>query len=717
MKLFAILVLASVALADYDIDPDQATQYVIIRAPEPPKPLHHHHQQPATSQQQQQQQELLYSVGDIRNCPTAQGYDDTIPLNRMDVLPGLGFDNLRNVDMGQVYQYNYSTCRVTNDGKFLIPDQTFVVPLQQTQLRLFADFFDHWDNYTSLTAGSINRGIDTEILGLESLNGKYSNEYQDVKYHQVKEKTKTTRVYMRNTVYEVKLNPDAQLSPAFKSRIYQIASSLHNNNTDLAEHHAELLIRDYGTHFITSIDAGAVFAKTDQIGEDYASSIDKTRLSNAASANFPLFQLFNRSLNLGLSGLSGGDADDYNNNRKATTIFTIGGPPITPDLNLTSWQFGVIDKIAAIDRRGDPLYYAIAPSAFPLLNDSTLMVIVDLVRNAFRNYYEYNERQGCMDPRSRNFDYQANVDGKNCNVTASTTGLSFGGVYQMCSGKFNTRCSINPRTGWYSCPTGYTTVNIANGTEGFKSGYGSEYKAYWCAAHDISNTNKGYLFGGFYSPTSNNPLTGSQSCPPYYSGLSFLKEVTICLSNNYEQAKSQAVPFAGFYSCNVGNPLAAPFSTIQNENDWPQTCPTGYVHHPLAIEQGCEVNLCLLSDAFSSNTLHPPKRPPFGKQLSSNEVPLVVGARNRVIIRDVEGQWSAVKVDSAEAKDFFRSFDVDIYNAMKQSVSGASFIAVASLIVSLFLTVIVTTLIVLGVVQLVRQHLRKKRKGKYKEMK
>lgn len=703
INFFALLVLATIVVLAED-----------VRAPPP-----HHHPPPPSNQQEEygSQQQQQFPTGDIRNCPTSQSYDDSIPLNRMDVLPGLGFDNLRNVDMGQVYQYNYSTCRCTNDGKFLIPDDTFVVPMQQTQIRLFADYFDHWDNFTSLTAGSINTGIDTEILGLETLNGKYSKEYQDVKYHQVKEKTKTARVYMRHIVYEVKLNPDAQLSQAFMSRIYQIASSLHNNNTDLAEHHAELLIRDYGTHFVTSIDGGAIFAKVDHIDEDFANSIDKTRLSNAATMNFPLFKLFNQSMNLGFSGSRNSDANDYDGNRKATTIFTIGGPPITPDLNLTAWQFGVVDKIAAIDRRGDPLYYAITPSAFPLLNDSTLMNIVDLVRNAFRNYYEYNERQGCMDTRSRNFDYQANVDGKNCNVTASSTGLSFGGVYQMCSGKFSSRCSINPRTGWYSCPSGYTTVNLANGTAGPKGVYSSNYKGYWCAAHDVANTNKGYLFGGFYSPTSNNPLTGSQSCPPYYSGLAFLKEVTICLSNNYEQAKAQAVPFAGFYSCNVGNPLAAPAVAIQTENDWPQTCPVGYVHHPLAIEHGCEINICLLSDAFKSNTLHPPKRPPFGKQVTSNEVPLVVGARRRVIIRDDDGHWSAVKVDSAEAKDFFRSFDVDLYNAMKDSVSGASYIAIASLIVSIILTVVITTLIVLGIVQLVRQHLRKKRKGKYKEMK
>ena len=58
------------------------------------------------------------------------------PLQRLDVLPGLGFDNLRYLEMNQVHLYNYSTCKVTEDGKYLIPDSVFLVPLQVGALQV-----------------------------------------------------------------------------------------------------------------------------------------------------------------------------------------------------------------------------------------------------------------------------------------------------------------------------------------------------------------------------------------------------------------------------------------------------------------------------------------------------------------------------------------------------------------------------------------------------
>ena len=65
--------------------------------------------------------DLPYPLGDVRNCAVAgmQGRDPTSskPLSHMDVLPGLGFDALRTLDLGQVLDFNnYSTCQVSGDG-------------------------------------------------------------------------------------------------------------------------------------------------------------------------------------------------------------------------------------------------------------------------------------------------------------------------------------------------------------------------------------------------------------------------------------------------------------------------------------------------------------------------------------------------------------------------------------------------------------------------
>ena len=68
----------------------------------------------------------VYPIGDVRNCAIQDG-SASKSLDRMDVLPGLGFDNLRNlhVDLGQVMDYNYSTCQVSGDGLYLVPDNVY----------------------------------------------------------------------------------------------------------------------------------------------------------------------------------------------------------------------------------------------------------------------------------------------------------------------------------------------------------------------------------------------------------------------------------------------------------------------------------------------------------------------------------------------------------------------------------------------------------------
>ena len=168
-----------------------------------------------------QLQTTSYPFGDVRNCPISQRGNSNVLLNRMTVLPGTGFDNMRNIDMGQVFFYNYSTCSVSNDEKYLLPDSVFLLPILQSKVDLFSEYFNHWDNYTSTTAFSINLNV-----GFAKINGKFSDEYNTVKSQQVNSNSKTTRVQVRNRLYTIKQQPDSQLHPTFKSRLVDLARNI-----------------------------------------------------------------------------------------------------------------------------------------------------------------------------------------------------------------------------------------------------------------------------------------------------------------------------------------------------------------------------------------------------------------------------------------------------------------------------------------------------------
>ena len=90
-------------------------------------------------------------------------------------------------------------------------------------------------------------------------------------------------------------------------------------------------------------------------------------------------------------------------------------------------------------------------------------------------YYRVNTRQECVDPAAANFDFQANLgDSALCDTSFSAIDTAFGGVFQRCNsrGRDNV-CSIhmfaqpNPLTGDFSCPAGYTEVQLFSGTDSY----------------------------------------------------------------------------------------------------------------------------------------------------------------------------------------------------------------------------------------------------------
>lgn len=109
---------------------------------------------------------------------------------------------------------------------------------------------------------------------------------------------------------------------------------------------------------------------------------------------------------------------------------------------------------------------------------------------------------------------------------------SLGGIFQYCYCGNHLECSQcrdyvvkNYRTGRTSCPDGFTNVFL-NGksfpmcwqkcysyffsTECEKECVDVRYEAYWCAAdNDRSpNNDTGLMFGGVFTSTSKNPITG-----------------------------------------------------------------------------------------------------------------------------------------------------------------------------------------------------------------
>ncbi|NXF40437.1 MPEG1 protein, partial [Nyctibius bracteatus] len=564
-----------------------------------------------------------------------------LKLPSLEVLPGGGWDNLRNLDMGRVINLGYSLCKTTEDGSYIIPDEIFTIPRKQSNLDINSEIIESWKDYQSITSASIN----LELSLFSSINGKFSYDFHRTKTHQVKDHAVTTRVQVRNLVYTAKIDPGAVLDKSFKKQLMMIASHLENNQTQMADFLAEVLVLNYGTHTITSMDAGASLVQEDQIKATFLKDSWAARSAVTASAGVAFHSIIGLKNKESLD-VSSGFTKQYLENRTNSRVESIGGTPFYPGITLKTWQEGIRNQLVALDRAGLPLYFFINPSTLPELPTPTVKKLARRVEMAIHRYYTFNTYPGCTDATSPNFNFHANADDGSCE--GAVTNFTFGGVFQECAGlagpDTRTLCQgleqKNPLTGAFSCPTAYTPVLL--GVQEREEGHSHlechnkcvlgifchhecqdifwlsrvQFSAYWCGASGLVAPSPGYLFGGLFSAHSANAITGAQSCPSGYFPLKLFDELRVCVSQDYEGGSQYAVPFGGFFSCQAGNPLARRHEGT-TEDPHAKSCPRGFSQHLALISDGCEVEYCVKAGIFTGGSLPPARLPPYTRPPAS----------------------------------------------------------------------------------------------------
>uniref|UniRef100_A0A8C1AB80 Macrophage-expressed gene 1 protein n=1 Tax=Cyprinus carpio carpio TaxID=630221 RepID=A0A8C1AB80_CYPCA len=579
-------------------------------------------------------------------------------LPALEVLPGGGWDNLRNIDMGLVMNLSYSQCQTTEDGVYLIPDEVFVIPQKVSGVETNSEIITSWLEQKSFSSKSIN----AEVSFLSRM-----------KTHQVKESSVTARVQVRNHLYTVKAYPDFTLDSRFARQAEEIADAIENNQTRQATYLSEKLILDYGTHVITSVDAGATLVQEDYLKMSYVSNSqsDVSSVSASAGLNF----LNKVRFDIG-SSTSHGTSETSGNEGNITYSLTEshGGALFYPGITLQKWQESTLNNLVAIDRSGLPIHYFLNPSTFPDLPVPTVNKMASSVSQAAEQYYKVNTIPGCINPDSPNFNFQANVDDASCE--GPVTNLSFGGVYQRCTpltSDGNAICDEtaqkNPATGDYSCPQQYNTTLLRSET--VERGY-NHYECHsychkcgflWlstCCDQTCWNVNhvsqaKVETYWCLFRPGMQNQLTKSNSCPPNYFPQHFLSNgMMVCLSNDYEAGTRFSVPFAGFFSCQSGNPLAKGQSC----------CPPQFSQHLAAISDGCQILYCVQSGVFTGGELKPIRLPPFTRP------PMVSMIATNTVAVMTEGDCSWVRVGETKMWRLAKSGEINQMASMFDTSSS-----------------------------------------------
>ncbi|XP_007952031.1 macrophage-expressed gene 1 protein [Orycteropus afer afer] len=593
----------------------------------------------------------------FQNCKNA------LKLPVLEVLPGGGWDNLRNVDMGRVMGLTYTNCRTTEDGQYIIPDEIFTIPRKQSNLEMNSEILESWVNYQSSTSYSIN----TELGLFSIVNGKFSSEFQRVKTLQVKDQAITTRVQVRNLVYTVKINPTLELSQGFLKELLDICDRLENNQTRMATYLAELLVLNYGTHVITSVDAGAALIQEDHIRSSFLQDSQSSHSALTSSAGIVFQNIINFKFEENYTSQNA-FTKSYLSNRTNSRVQSIGGVSFYPGITLQAWQQGITNHLVALDRAGLPLHFFINPDMLPGLPGPLVKKLSRTVEMAVRRYYTFNTYPGCTDFNSPNFNFQANTDDGSCE--GKMTNFTFGGVYQQCTQLSGNEVILlcqnleqkNPLTGDFSCPSGYSPIRLLSQIH--EEGYNqlecqrkctllifckrvcedvfrvarAEFRAFWCVAHGQVPEFSGLLFGGLFSGKSINPVTNAQSCPAGYFPLRLFESLKVCASQDYELGYRFSVPFGGFFSCAVGNPLVD--SALSKDLGTPslKKCPEGFSQHLALISDGCQVSYCVKSGLFTGGSLPPARLPPYTRPPIMSQA-----ATNTVMVTNTETASSWIK--------------------------------------------------------------------------
>ncbi|XP_058235328.1 macrophage-expressed gene 1 protein-like [Hemibagrus wyckioides] len=606
----------------------------------------------------------------------------------LEVLPGGGWDNLRNIDMGRVMNLSYSQCQTTEDGIYLIPDETFVIPQKVSSVEMNSEIINSWLEQKSSTSRSINAEASFDIL----MNGKFSTENKRMKTHQVKDKSVTARVQVRNLLYTVKAYPDFTLDARFAQQAVEIGDAIENNQIRHATYLSEKMVLDYGTHVITSVDAGAILMEEDYLKSSYVTEAQSSLSSITSSAGLNFFNTAKFDIGSKESQETS-ETRTYQSNIMYSVTLSHGGALFYPGITLQKWQESTLNNLVAIDRSGLPLHFFLNPSTLPDLPYPTVNKVALSVRKAIDRYYKINTHPGCIDPDSKNFNFQANVDDASCE--GPSTNLSFGGVYQTCEMLTPDAVEIcqelevkNPATGSISCQYPYIATLLRS--EEQDRTYTTEHcweecsgiifkdcttkcetiyhvrkalvKTYWCSTNNQVPEFSGYLFGGLFGPSLQNPLTKSRSCPPNFFALKFLYSgIMICLSNDYEAATRFSVPFGGFFSCQSSNPLAGSQSR----------CPPQFSQHLLEISDGCQVLYCVQSGIFTGGELPPIHLPPFTRP------PVISMIATNTVVVMTEGNQAWVRIKGtklwkvAKPEELSQMFKGPYSQSQKQTIGIA----------------------------------------------
>lgn len=245
----------------------------------------------------------------------------------LDASLGQGWDNLQNLPLEKVFPTEYKTCQTTPDGAFLLPDDVSLTSVKHLNIDRMSKFYSNWEEYFLENRPTINSGSDFEIASVE-ISGSYDRFMVSTKQKFASMKASMLSTNLIYHAYTLKMSSTRKgLSSKFLSHLKLIHKSYVAGDENLAEYHANLLVQEFGTHLVTSVDLGARIEQNDYIDlKGNFTNLDEMKAAAASSFVESLFGM-NSSVMV-LKNVTEVTRKVYSQVLKYSEIKTHGGPDV-----------------------------------------------------------------------------------------------------------------------------------------------------------------------------------------------------------------------------------------------------------------------------------------------------------------------------------------------------------------------------------------------------
>ncbi len=470
-------------------------------------------------------------------------------------------------------------------GSYTVPCSVNLVNIDETDDEVKTTVFTTTSDY-SQTDDTIISGEAGGSYWIFKAHASFSSETQSIFRKSMSESKTYVQSRFTKTAYQLASNKiNVTLSADFKVCVQYAVAAKESGNTVGYYYWMKYLVDNFPETYVSIVYVGASLVQDVFVDNSFLSTFSKTDVSNMIGETVS-FLGFSEKGNY-MHKYSQQQLDTLKKHFSNVKTKTVGGTYHDGD-SKQAWETSADANPVAISTvLGDTVNF-INSAQFPSLNSTVVAEIAEDYIKLQQYYKDSNIHYGCMMPNATNFVFGANVDDASC-YYVNTNGSKFGGYYSSGSNSI-----YNPLLQNNTCPPFfYDYVDFS--TPGL-------FFALCVDAQTI-----GPNFGGGFSPTEKNQITGDYSCPQGYSALPatrpiiFSPQTFVCVdatlsARNYAFGGGFVVnptdnscllnnPFGGTCDC----PSFAPFSfsmVISGDGFLFHLCYGGPVYQQLPAGQG-----------------------------------------------------------------------------------------------------------------------------------